>query len=230
MNNLLYFKVLTDIEQKIIDGTYLPDQKLQSERELSLHYQVSRTVIREAIKVLSEKGMVTVKAGKGAYVTKPNRDNVTNALHRVIQASDTKIEDIVEVREELEYTMIRKAIAKASPEGIEKLKLICKKMDHPTMTLSEYVKEDANFHLQLAKLTKNNIFFLLINSFFELTDIALFKLVHFTPTSIEEAQVQHWKLIECIELKDEKTADIVMRQHMQMIKDEIEVLKGKNII
>ena len=65
----LYVTIFNKIETAIREGNLIEDQKL-SERKLAEEYKVSRTVIREALKVLSEKGLVTSIAGKGNYVTK----------------------------------------------------------------------------------------------------------------------------------------------------------------
>lgn len=228
VDNLLYSKIISDIDNKISEGVLLPDQKLPSERQLSAHYRVSRTVVREAIKVLSEKGLVEVKVGRGTYITKPARGNVTKALQRVIHSSDSTIEDIIEVREELELATIRKAVVHAKPDGLRKLTNICRLMDDDYIKVDEFVAKDAEFHLALAELTGNKIFYLLISSFYDMTDKALFDLTHMIPADIDETRKQHWTFVRAIEQKDLPLAERTVRIHMGLIRQEVGLLKKRH--
>lgn len=228
--NLLYSQIISDVEEKIKSGVLETGQKLPSEREMSAQYEVSRAVVREAIKVLNEKGLVEVKVGKGIYVTKPTKSNVTRALQRVIRSSDSTLEDMIEVREELELSAIRKVIANSDSIGMEKLRSACSLMDKEGIKVSEFVDKDAQFHLTLAKLTDNNIFYLLISSFYDLIDKALFDLSHMVPSDNEEAQVQHWTIVNALEQKDIKLSERTMRAHMDMIRDEVKMLRARHLI
>lgn len=228
--NLLYSQIISDVEEKIKSGVLETGQKLPSEREMSAQYEVSRAVVREAIKVLNEKGLVEVKVGKGIYVTKPTKSNVTRALQRVIRSSDSTLEDMIEVREELELSAIRKVIANSDSTGMEKLRSACSLMDKEGIKVSEFVDKDAQFHLTLAKLTDNNIFYLLISSFYDLIDKALFDLSHMVPSDNEEAQVQHWTIVNALEQKDIKLSERTMRAHMDMIRDEVKMLRERHLI
>ena len=64
MSELLYMQVSDSLIKKIQEGILQENMKL-SERKLAVEYQVSRTVIREAIKLLNEKGLVRTEYGKG---------------------------------------------------------------------------------------------------------------------------------------------------------------------
>lgn len=229
MNDLLYAQIISDIDQKINNGLLLPNQKLPSEREMALQYKVSRTVVREAIKVLSEKGLVEVKVGKGTYITRPTNRNVTRALKRVIDSSNISIDEVIEVREELELLTVKKAAQHITKEGLEDLKAQCSTMDDRQISVSEFVHRDALFHLKLAELTGNHIFYLLINTFYEMTDKALFDLTHMVPSDIEEAQQQHWRIVEAVEKKDSILAKKIVHSHIDMIKEDIHLLRKKHI-
>ena len=63
------------VASMILDGTLRAGDRLPPERELASQFMVSRTVIREAIRVLATKGLVEVRQGKGARVRKQNADS-----------------------------------------------------------------------------------------------------------------------------------------------------------
>ena len=67
--NPLHVDISEQIHQQIIDGKYLPGDKLPSERELIEQWQVSRITIRRAIANLVQQGLVSTHQGKGAFVT-----------------------------------------------------------------------------------------------------------------------------------------------------------------
>jgi GntR family transcriptional regulator len=71
--NPLHLDISERIHQQIIDGDYLPGDKLPSESELIQQWQVSRITIRRAIANLVQQGLVSTYQGKGAFVTQKRK-------------------------------------------------------------------------------------------------------------------------------------------------------------
>ena len=71
--NPLHVDISEQIHQQIVDGDYLPGDKLPSERELIEQWQVSRITIRRAIANLVQQGLVSTYQGKGAFITKKRK-------------------------------------------------------------------------------------------------------------------------------------------------------------
>jgi DNA-binding FadR family transcriptional regulator len=218
------------IEKKIMSHTLKEGDKLPSERKLATQFQVSRNVVREGIKILREKGLVAVHPGKGAYITKPDPLMITATIERVMHNYDTTIEDILEVREELELSIIDKAVKAANPNDIKKLYSLYKIMEKNHRDVNLFVKYDIQFHDTLARSTGNTLFSILLNSFIEMTNQVLFTLTKMTPETIEIAQKQHLQMIEAIEQKDAYKAEKVMREHMQVVRNDIALLKELNLL
>ncbi|WP_042349404.1 FadR/GntR family transcriptional regulator [Bacillus massiliigorillae] len=232
-HDLLYIDIAVEIENKIYEGVYKKGDKLPSERELTNTYEVSRNVIRQAITSLREKGLVTVKPGKGAYVTELEDSIVGESLLKVMQKYDYSVEDILEVREELERLIVTKAIERATSTDIEKLKQVYNRMEKNKNSLNEFLEEDMNFHMAIAESTHNPIFFILIQSFFEMTDHFSFAVSKFTKDLMDIHTVvleQHNHLIEAIEKKDKQLAQSIMQEHLNVTKEEVAFLKSKELI
>ncbi|MEJ9232835.1 FadR family transcriptional regulator [Peribacillus butanolivorans] len=230
--NLLYFEVAQEIENKINAGIYEEGEKLPSERELTQAHNVSRNVIRQALTILREKGLITIKPGKGAYITKIKDTLVTETLKRVIGKYDSSIEDIQEVRYELETLVIKLAVKKACSDNIEELKSICNQMDKD-ISISSFLDLDLKFHKALASSTQNPIFSVLVNSFFDMTEHTTFLLTNYTNSFInvmDKAQEHHWMLIKSIESRDVDRAILVMQDHMNLFGEEISLLKSDKVI
>ena len=63
-----YETIAEDIQNKIQDGTYQPDEKLPQEMELCRIYDASRITIREAMDLLVYRGLITKRRGAGSFV------------------------------------------------------------------------------------------------------------------------------------------------------------------
>ncbi|MDD3253232.1 MAG: FadR/GntR family transcriptional regulator [Lachnospiraceae bacterium] len=61
-------KIVNDLETQIIEGNLKPGDQIPNEQDLMIHYEVSRSTVREAIKSLISKGTLEIQRGKGTYV------------------------------------------------------------------------------------------------------------------------------------------------------------------
>ncbi|HBZ09985.1 MAG TPA: FadR family transcriptional regulator [Bacillus bacterium] len=227
----LFNSVIVDIEKKINDGALKEGDKLPSERELTRTYEISRHGVRQALTVLKEKGLIKITPGKGAYVTSYNEDILTESFKRVAQKYDSTIEEILEVREELELSVISKAVLKATPEDIDKLIEICTEMDQ-VMDVGGFLECDLKFHKALADSSQNRIFAALVHSFFEMTEESPFSLTKYTSNFLDiisKAQEQHWVMIEALKTRNQDLAIQTMTEHMELFREEVDFLRSKNI-
>ncbi|WP_244862164.1 FadR/GntR family transcriptional regulator [Siminovitchia terrae] len=220
-----------DIEKKINDGDLKEGDKLPSERELTRTYEISRHGVRQALTVLKEKGLIKITPGKGAFITSYNEDILTESFKRVAQKYDSTIEEILEVREELELSVISKAVLKATPKDIDTLIEICKEMDQ-VIDVSGFLECDLKFHKALADASQNCIFAALVHSFFEMTEESPFSLTKYTSNFLDiisKAQKQHWVMIEALKTRDQDLAMKTMTEHMELFREEVDFLRSKNI-
>lgn len=229
MKDYLHSEIVNYVESNIKSGEMKEGDKIPSERILATKFQVSRNVVREGINILREKGLIIVHPGKGAFITKPDPLMITSIMQRILQSYDTTLEDILEVRSEMELSIIGKAVQSADSHDIEKLRSLYQSMEAHKSNPELYTKFDFEFHITLAESTNNKLFAILLNSFVEMTDNILFTITRMTPDTIEAAQQQHLKLIEAIEGKDKELAEKVMMEHMSILRDDIELLKSKKI-
>ncbi|WP_320129426.1 GntR family transcriptional regulator, partial [uncultured Sphaerochaeta sp.] len=84
-------------------------EKLPSEMKLAKQYNVSRPIVREALKLLQERGLVSLKNGSGAYLTKPETNTVMTAVNRIMQVDNISPNDLTEVRAILEIFSVELA-------------------------------------------------------------------------------------------------------------------------
>src|SRR5262245_4579682 len=68
------------LENLILGGSVKPRQRMPSERDLGERLGVSKTVVREAIRSLTAKGLVEVRPGSGTYVREPDEETVSRPM------------------------------------------------------------------------------------------------------------------------------------------------------
>ena len=148
--------VVSNIRDMIESKTYQVGDRLPTEAMLCSMFRVSRTSVREAIRVLQALGYVTISPGKGTFVasTTPSKSS-----ERLSDIADVKFNDFMEVRHAIEPLAVRLAISRASEEEIEELHQI-------HLSFVEAVNQrdsvrmimlDELFHTKIVDFTKNNL-------------------------------------------------------------------------
>ena len=221
MAGLLPIKVAEDIESRIKSGLLTEGEKLPSEREMAENYSVSRNVVREALKMFNEKGLVDILTGKGAYVTKPKADDLLGKFENALDCSNVNAEELLEARLEMELVIAKKVIANVTDEDIRKMKELFSYMEDSIYNISEYLKLDARFHLFLAQCSNNQVLVLIASTLNNLTD----RRSYFSNKGIElikRAQREHAQMIEAIEKRNYMEFETSIRRHLECIRMNLE--------
>ena len=102
-------QVVTELERAIVEEYPEPGTRLPTEDELADRFHVSRIVIREAMKILEDRGVVEVRAGRGTITVAPTPEGVKASLLRLFRDQPiptlTEMEHMLELREVLEETV-----------------------------------------------------------------------------------------------------------------------------
>src|SRR5215203_3230724 len=114
-----YEQVVEQIQAGIRAGTLVPGQRLPTERELGESFQVSRAVVREALKVLAAMGLVETRQGSGNYVSANPVPSITRALTLSATPEEESLLALFELREPLEALAARLATERCTPRQVE---------------------------------------------------------------------------------------------------------------
>jgi DNA-binding FadR family transcriptional regulator len=135
---------------RIVSGELEPGTLLPTEPRLCEAFSVSRTVVREAVKILEQKGLVRAKQGQGTRVAMPDEWNLLDST--VLAASvrhdkDLRIlDDLVEVRRILESEMARQAAVKATADDRAEMKRLLDRMFTEVAVPEQHMLTDMQFH------------------------------------------------------------------------------------
>src|SRR5665647_1598248 len=116
-------QVIPEMERMIAEEYPQPGSLLPKESELAERFQVSRVVIREAMKILEDRGSVEVRAGRGTRTVAMSPDRVKSSLMRLFtehpRPTAKELEYLLEIRQVLEETAAGLAAVRALPENLD---------------------------------------------------------------------------------------------------------------
>lgn len=191
--------VYQKIRDAIVAGLIRPGEKL-SEVELADKLAVSRTPVREAIRQLTQSGLVELIPRKGAYV-------------RRLTAED--ISDFYDVRLALELLAIERLCSKAPPEELRRFREIFSSFsDGDPM---EFVKLDTEFHSALCEAAGNRFLMTIFNNLYDL--LQLYRHYSVVGLPLKSLASEHVEIIDAILECDEERAKTAMRSHLMRLRD-----------
>jgi GntR family transcriptional repressor for pyruvate dehydrogenase complex len=210
---LLSTTVADGLETYIVEGRLRPGDKLPSERELGEHFAVSRTAIREAVKLLSQKGLVRASAGRGLYVAEFSGAALTGPLYSLLQLQQGRGDHILEVRALLEGLTARAAAARATADDLVALHSALEEMDQLVTEPLPFSRVNREFHLALARAAQNPLLLALIEPTMALMRHLSEPTLHVPDTAVR-AQEHHRRIYDAVATSDAEAAAGAMADHV----------------
>ncbi|RCR69084.1 FadR family transcriptional regulator [Larkinella punicea] len=147
--------VVNKLQHQIASNHYKIGEKLPSEPELMQQFGVGRSTIREAIRILANKGLIRVQQGLGTFVEL--QQNSVEPFHQSLSRAEG--DDVNEVRQLLELKIAEKAALNRTQEDIELMTGYLEKRHEAALQNrpEECIEADIQFHIRLAMASKNEV-------------------------------------------------------------------------
>ena len=214
----VFEQISGQIKDLIYSGVFRPGEKLPSERELSIQFQVGRTALREALRVLENEGLIFIKQGSngGSFISKPKIHTATKSAVDLFHLGDLSLQSITEARIPLELVVLEFAVDRVTDEDLDHL-------DKMNLSTDEYLKRGntpvsdiTNFHVYLAKATKNPVLEMLVGSIVNLVFKILGNIENREEqnATLERHLFQHKQVLESLKEKDLTRAKEAMKKHI----------------
>jgi len=209
-------QVAEQLMDSINKGVFTSGDYLPSENKLVEIFQVSRGVIREALLMLSAKGLIEIQKGKGALILHPSIDSMLDSFALLVnyKCGDYGLKYTQEARVLIEPQIAAIAAKFRKDKDIDKLQQCLdnmKKHEKDEKLLSYY---DVEFHKQIAISCGNPIFSIIMEPIFHFLQVYHQEI--FIGVSSKEIDItfkEHEKIIKAIKEKDSKTAFNTMKIH-----------------
>lgn len=210
----LYEQVADKLEKSITNEEYPNGGRLPSEQTLCEMYGVSRTIVREALKLLKERGLIETRTGSGAYATKPEAQNISDVVSRIISIDKIDYINVFSVREILENEAAAMAAKNATEEQIQEFDEILSRMKDPDITNEQQASLDFTLHHMIARASGNQILSLLVEAMGGICR-GVIERTSQLDGSRKDAYIRHSKIIEAIRRQDGKGAREASREHLE---------------
>jgi DNA-binding FadR family transcriptional regulator len=209
-------RVVNDLGLGIVTGQLAEGSLLPGDQELLTKYRVSRTVLREALKTLSAKGLVQARARVGTRVQPRGAWNLFDPevlmWHAEAGFRPEFLAHLAEIRMALEPEAAALAARRSTPASVEKISSWAERMAKPHIALDEFVKADLGFHLAVADAAANP-FFTSISTLIEVALVAMLTISSPAedPQRLAVSVAQHKRVAKAIANRDPDEARLAMR-------------------
>ncbi|WP_019546228.1 FadR/GntR family transcriptional regulator [Streptomyces sulphureus] len=153
--------VLESVEERVLAGELRVGDRLPPERELAPVLGVSRSALREALRVLETIGVLVAQAGRGPDAGARIVRNPDDALGRVLRLhfalGSYGLEDVLEARVVLERSSFEAAARHAPPEDLDAAEELLAGMGRPDVGVADFNDLDTRFHIQIARSSGNEL-------------------------------------------------------------------------
>jgi len=225
----LYEDVAHHLEEMIRDGEFAESGRLPSERELMKHFGVGRPSIREALFHLRKMGLVDIRSGERARVTRPTPQFVIDALSstaRHMIAAPDGVHDFQDARVFFEAGLARHAALHATEDDIANFREALEVNRQSIGDLKLFERTDVAFHYVLALVPRNPIFTAIHAALAEW--LLEQRQTTLAPGEDQKAYEAHVLVFETVAARDPDRAEQAMRAHLDyVVRRYTDVVEGR---
>jgi len=182
------------------------------EKKLCEMFGISRSIMREAVKVLAAKGLLEVKQGFGTVVCLPKDEVPEKALMTYMAAHSVSLAQLMEVRAPIEIAIAKLAAAGRTDEHLQRMAATFETLAVEGQSLDVYTDADVAFHQSLVDAAGNHIFKIIVNSIIQFIEISRRLTIHHFGLDI--VIKGHEQIYKAVVDKNPNAAAKAMEAHM----------------
>lgn len=213
------------VKRYIIDHQFKPGDALPGEGELAKQMGISRPSLREAMKVLQTIGVIETRHGSGTYVgsfsLNPFAEGMAFQILIAAQHSETappELLDLVDLREAMETSQMRKVIGQHTDEQIANMRTIAREMAMGKHRSAAFTQRDLALHQLFYQPLQSRVFTEFIRMFWRISNLTLQAYAESSRDSVLE---EHDRIIDAIAARDTEAAVEAVRDHIDSLRDSV---------
>ncbi|MDF2963931.1 MAG: transcriptional regulator NanR [Paenibacillus sp.] len=223
MKELASTKILNALTKRIEEEDWKPGQKLPSLAGLAKEYQAGVSTVREALRILENRGYLLIEHGRGMYVRSRNYWNKDTSVE-LMQLPVGDLLSLLEFRGVLEPEMAALAAERGTPGQISNIKKAASVMIDDLAKGQDYFSADIAFHEHIAEACSNEVMAKVMKGISDLLLESRRKTTRI-PGSAEKASHFHMLIALAIEQRNGPLAKEMMRTHLEDVKQDSMKLK-----
>jgi GntR family transcriptional repressor for pyruvate dehydrogenase complex len=213
-----------DLRERILRDEFPENTALPPERELVEQTHMSRTTVREALRILEVQGLVVIKTGRsgGAFVQRPGGESVASSVSLVIRGREIRMAALLETREAIEPSCAQLAATYRTDEDLDRLEAANLALAAESGSLTDFLQANIDWHVAVAVASHNE----LLTGFM----LAISRAIHaatdnktFIDDDVRRITVQaHRGITEAIRDRDPRAAVRRMTRHVHAYAEAIQ--------
>lgn len=205
-------KLIAVFKQLIAEGTLEPGGRLPAERELAENFGVSRSSLRQALKVLEIMGVISQRVGDGTYLNTGADTILREPMEFLILLDGISAHELMEARLLVEPELAARAALRGSDEDIAEISRQLRAMENAKDDHAKFVAHDLLFHQAIFQAAGNRVTTLM----FSVVHKSLDKLITITSQVVEPEHTLtlHRRIYQAIRKRDQDDARRRMTEHL----------------
>jgi DNA-binding FadR family transcriptional regulator len=220
-----------DLRERILRGEFPEGTALPPERDMVVQTRMSRTTVREALRILQVQGLVRIKTGRsgGAFVQRPGGDSVAASVSLLIRGQQIRMAALLETREGVEPVCAQLAAKYRTEADLDLLEQAnaAATVDGP---LEDFLQANVDWHVGVAAASHNE----LLTGFMSALSRAIYTATdnqRFVDTDVRRATVRaHTRITEAIRAQDPEAALRRMRRHVHTYAEALAEVEDRTAI
>lgn len=212
------------LRKSILEGKCIEGEMLPAERELAELSGLSRSSVREAIRILENEGLLNTRPGRngGSAVSFPSRDTIVRSVRLFISSQPPFLESLLQARTALEPAAAKLAAQNRTEEDIAAILSIHKRLVENIEDLPKFLKANLDWHLAVVHASHNDILIAFMESVSD-TVYAATNISRLNPIEIRNIVVAaHAKINDAIVAGDADPAQRRMERHVKAYSDRVQ--------
>lgn len=227
-NSRAHEEVVEQIIYSILSGAYKPGDRMPNVEVLAREMCVSKPVVGEALKLLSQAGVVQAKRGINGGLSVETDDVPESIMARTAPLRHLELRDIIEARRPVEVELALLATRRAEDEDLEKLALCVERLrEHRTSSLVQRIRHDHLFHYMVGRTARSQALsyyqhqileqlFVRMRSYFELME------------DVDQVIDLHERTLAAIASGDESTVRSAIDEHLRPLESAALTLQAQS--
>lgn len=218
--NRIFQDVVDQIQDAIIDGQLKAGDRLPAERQLQKMMKTSRSTLREALRVLEQKGLIEIKLGMGggAVVRTVSTEQVTESLDLLIRSQRVSLNQLAEFREGVEGDVLALAAKRARQSDIAQLRKLLERAKACVELHSDrrdFLEADRDLHLAFVGITRNPIYISILNTVHENIHRYFDRFLDMNEREMAENYEDLENIVDAMESRDAQRARELAQKHVR---------------
>ena len=213
-----YLKVCRAIEEKITVGQLADGASLPTEAELCEQFGVTRSTVREGIRMLEQTGLIVRGPAKRLFVSRPKTLDVAAATSRGLSLGGATFREVWEGLVTLYPPAARLAASRLAPSHVEALRAINQKLADCTDAQTQCVVEGAvGFFHEVARGLGNPVMLAMLDALNMMIEASLLRVIERAPNARRRIIEAQTRIIDAIVAGDGDETEAWMRRHIDDI-------------